>query len=213
MKVNPADKENETPQKTGVYAHLELDGSTLSESQRKLFEMMKKKEEEDKGKLDDIATKDDIKDTAGCPPDDEKEKPDTRGMYAKIAMIKNKLRSKGISNPVVMATMPPTRGQKLNMYGEETVEEGRRPPMQVKKMSELNRRRNEDKKREEGEEAANTERTPAKDDPSFSQEYKDNAKKAIEASKKKNKKPYNPYRKAPEGKKQATPTNMVPGKP
>jgi len=213
VKVNPADKENETPQKTGVYAHLELDGSTLSESQRKLFEMMKKKEEEDKGKLDDIATKDDIKDTAGCPPDDEKEKPDTRGMYAKIAMIKNKLRSKGISNPVVMATMPPTRGQKLNMYGEETVEEGRRPPMQVKKMSELNRRRNEDKKREEGEEAANTERTPAKDDPSFSQEYKDNAKKAIEASKKKNKKPYNPYRKAPEGKKQATPTNMVPGKP
>ena len=32
------------------------------------------------------------------------------------------------------------------------------------------------------------ERTPAKGDDSFSQEYKDNAKKAIEASKKKNKK-------------------------
>ena len=116
VKVNPADKENETPQKTGVYAHLELDGSTLSESQRKLFEMMKKKEEEDKGKLDDIATKDDIKDTAGCPPEDEEKKVDTRGMYAKIAMIKNKLRSKGIKNPTIMATMPPTKGQKLNMY-------------------------------------------------------------------------------------------------
>ena len=42
------------------------------------------------------------------------------------------------------------------------------------------------------------ERAPAKDDPSFSQEYKDNAKKGIEASKNKNKnkkevKPYNPY--------------------
>ena len=36
------------------------------------------------------------------------------------------------------------------------------------------------------------ERTPAKDDPSFSQEYKDNAKKGIEASKK-NQPKYNPY--------------------
>jgi len=102
VKVNPPDKENETPQKTGVYAHLELNGSTLSESQRKLYEMMKmkeKKKEEDKGKLDDMATKDSVK------KDDEKkeEKPDTRGMYAKIAMIKNKLRSMGQQNPMVMA--------------------------------------------------------------------------------------------------------------
>ena len=57
------------------------------------------------------------------------------------------------------------------------------------------------------------ERTPAKDDPSFSQEYKDNAKKAIEASKKKDKKPHNPYPDAPKGSKQATPENMAPGKP
>jgi len=122
VKVNPDDGSKPTQQK-GVYAHLELKGNPLSEGQKKMFEMIKKKEEEDKGKLDDIATKDDIKDTAGCPPDDEKEKPDTRGMYAKIAMIKNKLRSKGISNPVVMATMPPTKGQKLNMYGEENIDE------------------------------------------------------------------------------------------
>ena len=52
------------------------------------------------------------------------------------------------------------------------------------------------------------ERTPAKDDPSFSQEYKDNAKKAIKASKKK-KKPYNPYGE----NATATPENMAPGKP
>ena len=60
---------------------------------------MKKKEEEDKGKLDDMATKDTVK------KDDEKkeEKPDTRGMYAKIAMIKNKLRSMGQANPMVIA--------------------------------------------------------------------------------------------------------------
>ena len=61
--------------------------------------MMKKKEEEDKGKLDDMATKDSVK------KDDEKkeEKPDNRGMYAKIAMIKNKLRSAGQRDPMVMA--------------------------------------------------------------------------------------------------------------
>ena len=99
--VNPVDRENETPQKRGVYAHLELHGNSLSESQKKLYEMMKmkeKKKEEDKGKLDDMATKDSIK------KDDEKkeEKPDTRGMYAKIAMIKNKLRSMGQANPMVM---------------------------------------------------------------------------------------------------------------
>jgi len=176
---------DEANMKSGVYAHLELNGNTLSESQRKLYEMMKKKEEEDKGKLDDIATKDDIKDTAGCPPEDKEEKPDTRGMYAKIAMIKNKLRSKGISNPMVVMPSSPTRGQKLNMYGEETVEEGRRPGMNASRMAELNRRRSE------GEEAAKTERTPAEGDNSFSQKYKDDAKKAIEASKKKEEKSYN----------------------
>ena len=119
IKINPDDekkKKKKGANKGMQYSHLELGGSTLSESQKKLYEMMKKKEEEDKGKLDDIATKDDIKDTAGCPPEDKEEKPDTRGMYAKIAMVKNKLRSKGVKDPMVMATMPTTKGQKLNMY-------------------------------------------------------------------------------------------------
>mgnify|MGYP001452470784 CR=1 FL=1 len=171
--VNPDDGSDQK-KKQGVYAHFDLLGKPLSEGQKKLVEMMKKKEEEDEAKLDDMATKDMSK--GSCPPDEEKkDKKDTRGMYAKINVIKNKLRSAGQRDPVVMAVMSPTKGQKLNMYGEE--------------------------------------RTPAKDDPSFSQEYKDNAKKAIEASKKKDKKPYNPYPEAPEGKKQATPTNMAPGKP
>ena len=100
--VNPVDAESDANQRKSVYSHLELNGSTLSESQKKLYEMMKmkeKKKEEDKGKLDDMATKDTIK------KDDEKkeEKPDTRGMYAKIAMVKNKLRSMGQANPMVMA--------------------------------------------------------------------------------------------------------------
>ena len=76
--------------------------SVFSEAQRKMIEMYdtkKKKESEDKDKLDDMATKDSVK------KDDEKkeEKPDTRGMYAKIAMIKNKLRSAGQRDPMVMA--------------------------------------------------------------------------------------------------------------
>ena len=194
VKISPDDGQTDPAVKPkGVYSHFNMNGQELSESQRKLYEMIKKKEEEDQGKLDDMATKDMSK--GSCPPDEEK-KPDTRGMYAKIAMVKNKLRSAGQKDPVVMMAMSPTKGQKLNMYGEE--------------------------------------RTPAKGDPSFSQEYKDNAKKAIEASKKKgpksNKgsepdkpdkgsepdkpvKKYNPYKKAPAGKKQATPTNMAPGKP
>ena len=156
VKIAPDDGSQER-KKAGIYAHLELGGNSLSESQKKLYEMMKKKEEEDKGKLDDMATKDSVK------KDDEKkeEKPDTRGMYAKIAMIKNKLRSAGQRDPMVMAV------------------------------------------------DACEERTPAKDDPSFSQEYKDDAKKAIKASKEKNKKPYNPYGE----NATATPTNMAPGKP
>ena len=175
VKVMPNDPKDEDPgvkaARNGVYSNFVMNGQELTESQRKLFEMMKKKEEEDKGKLDDIATKDDMK--GSCPPDDEK-KPDNRGMYAKIAMIKNKLRSKGMKELAVNMSIPPTKGQMLNMYGEE--------------------------------------RTPAKDDPSFSQEYKDDAKKAIEASKKKEPK-HNPYKKALKGEKQATPTNMAPGKP
>ena len=74
--------------------------SVFSEAQKKMIEMYDtKKKEEDKGKLDDMATKDSVK------KDDEKkeEKPDTRGMYAKIAMIKNKLRSAGQRDPMVMA--------------------------------------------------------------------------------------------------------------
>ena len=99
VKLNPDDGQTDPAVKPkGVYSHFEFNGSTLSESQKKLYEMMKKKEE-DKGKLDDMATKDSVK------KDDEKkeEKPDTRAMYAKIAMVKNKLRSMGQANPMVMA--------------------------------------------------------------------------------------------------------------
>ena len=98
IKINPPDAEAETPQKRGVYAHLELNGATLSESQRKLYEMMKKKEEEKKDKISDMITKDSIKKDE----EEKEEKPDTRAMYAKINLIKNKLRAAGQRDPMVM---------------------------------------------------------------------------------------------------------------
>ena len=206
VKISPDDGQKDPSVKPkGVYSHFNMAGLELSESQKKLYEMMKKKEEDKKDELDDMATKDMSK--GSCPPDEEK-KPDTRGMYAKVAMVKNKLRSMGQKDPVVMMAMSPTKGQKLNMYGEENLGE-----TIIRKDGSITHGAPKIKKKTEGEKAAETERTPAKDDDSFSQEYKDNAKKAIEASKKKNKKPYNPYQKAPKGSKQATPTNMAPGKP
>ena len=157
IKVSPPDEEAETKTKNGVYSHLELNGNTLSESQKKLYEMMKKKEEEKKDKTPDMITKDSVKKD-----EDEKkeEKPDTRGMYAKINLIKNKLRAMGQANPMVM--------------GVDACEE----------------------------------RTPAVKG-EMGKEYMEKAKKGIEASKKKDKKPYNPYGE----NATATPENMAPGKP
>ena len=100
IKVNPPDAEAETKTKNGVYSHFEFNGNTLSESQRKLYEMMKKKEEEKKDKVSDMITKDSVKKDEE---DKKEDKPDYRGMYAKINLIKNKLRSAGQRDPMVMA--------------------------------------------------------------------------------------------------------------
>ena len=100
--LNPDDGSKPVKQK-GVYAHLELKGNPLSESQKKLYEMMKKKEDEkkdkDKDKISDMITKDSVK------KEDEKEeeKPDMRSKYAMINLIKNKLRAAGQRDPMVMA--------------------------------------------------------------------------------------------------------------
>ena len=85
------------------YAHLEFKGSTLSEAQKKMLEMYdtkKKKDElEKKDKVSSMMTKDSVK------KEDEKEeeKPDMRSKYAMINLIKNKLRSAGQRDPMVMA--------------------------------------------------------------------------------------------------------------
>jgi len=100
--------------KVGVYAHLELKGGALSESQKRMIEMYdtkKKKDElEKKDKVSSMMTKDSVK------KEDEKEeeKPDMRSKYAMINIIKNKLRAAGQRDPMVMAVDA----------CEETVEEG-----------------------------------------------------------------------------------------
>jgi len=102
--LNPDDGSKPVKQK-GVYAHLELKGNPLSEAQMKMLKMYddkKKKEEEELSKKDKVSsmiTKDSVK------KEDEKEeeKPDMRSKYAMINLIKNKLRSAGQRDPMVMA--------------------------------------------------------------------------------------------------------------
>tara|TARA_A100001037_G_scaffold16278_1_gene14289 strand:+ start:747 stop:2279 length:1533 start_codon:yes stop_codon:yes gene_type:complete len=100
--VNPDDG-SKPVRKVGVYAHLELKGGALSESQKKMIEMYdtkKKKDElEKKDKVSSMITKDSVK------KEDEKEeeKPDMRSKYAMINIIKNKLRAAGQRDPMVMA--------------------------------------------------------------------------------------------------------------
>ena len=115
VKVNPDDG-GKPVRKTGVYAHLELSGTPLSESQMKMLKLLgdkKKKEDEElekKDKVSSMITKDSVK------KEDEKEeeKPDMRSKYAMINLIKNKLRSAGQRDPMVMAVDA----------CEETVDEG-----------------------------------------------------------------------------------------
>ena len=120
VKVNPDDEASKEPKKTGVYAHLELKGNELSEAQIKMMKLMSVKKKKDEEKEDDMATKDMSK--GSCPPDEERED-DDRDKYAKINLIKNKLRSMGKRDPQVMMVSSPTKGQKLNMYGEDLNQE------------------------------------------------------------------------------------------
>ena len=101
VKIMP-DNEKETKKK-GVYAHLELKGSTLSEAEKRMLEMYdekKKKDElEKKDKVSSMMTKDSVKKEE----EKEEEKPDMRSKYAMINIIKNKLRAAGQRDPMVMA--------------------------------------------------------------------------------------------------------------
>ena len=115
-------KDEEKKTKSMQYAHLELQGGTLSEAQRRMIEMYndkKKKDEKKKGmEAMDGMTKTSIKDMKtkpdGCEPEEE-EKPDLRSKYAMINLIKNKLRAAGQRDPMVMMKDP--------VMGEEKIDE------------------------------------------------------------------------------------------
>ena len=129
--VNPDDG-SKPVRKVGVYAHLELNGGTLSEAQKRMIEMYdekKKKDEKKKGtEAMDGMTKTSIKDMKtkpdGCEPEEE-EKPDLRSKYAMINLIKNKLRAAGQRDPMVMMKDP--------VMGEENISEMKPAPKKVKK--------------------------------------------------------------------------------
>ena len=102
VKVNPTDKQEDpsVSKARGVFAHLQLLGTNLSESQKKLLKIVaKKKEEEEKKEVASVMTKDKVDDP--CAPKEGEEKKDMRGTYAKLNIIRNKFRAAGQRTPFV----------------------------------------------------------------------------------------------------------------
>ena len=96
--------------KRGIYAHLELNGSEISESRKRLLDILSEKAacKSKKKKKDAYYEDADYgydKEGKSLNPKDKKEeeKKDMRGYYAKINVIKNKLRSKGAKNAMLIA--------------------------------------------------------------------------------------------------------------
>ena len=184
--VNPDDG-SKPVRKVGVYAHLELKGNSLSESQKKMLEMYdekKKKDEKELAKKDKVSsmmTKDSVK------KEDEKEeeKPDMRSKYAIINIIKNKLRAAGQRDPMVMAVDA----------CEEVVNEDEKKKIETMIKTKKMNGKDLTPEQLQGLDAGLTQGG----NPSVLNKNK--------------KEKYNTYPKAEEGKKQATPSNMVPGKP
>jgi len=214
--------------KVGVYAHLELQGGTLSEAQKRMIEMYdekKKKDEKKKGmEAMDGMTKTSIKDMKtkpdGCEPEEE-EKPDLRSKYAMINLIKNKLRAAGQRDPMVMMKDP--------VMGEERTPAKDDPSFDIMRPGGKNSPYNKDgSKKSPFKPGVEKKESPFK--PGVEKKEidpkKGTFKKTTEpvlkkkkptgpsGEKKKDNAPdYNPYPKAPKGDKQATPENMAPGKP
>ena len=163
---------------------------------------MKKKEEEKKDKISDMMTKDSVKKD-----DDEKkeEKPDTRGMYAKINIIKNKLRAAGQRDPMVMAVdaceenineMKPIPTNKTNRPPQTTTSDKPLPNIDIPDKKPIGT-----PKPQGG--VPNTERTPAPNDKSFDKMRPGGSNSQYEKDGTKKKPKYNPY-----GTGTANPSNM-----
>ena len=92
--------EVQSASKRGIYAHLELNGSEISESRKRLLDVIAEKAAYKKKKKKSYSEA--VVNTADCEKKPE-EKKDMRGYYAKINTIKNKIRAMGAKNPIVMA--------------------------------------------------------------------------------------------------------------
>jgi len=101
VKVNPTDKQEDPSNGKTRYAHLQLLGTNLSESQKKLLKIVAKKKEEEnkKNEVASVMTKDKVDDP--CAPEEGEEKKDMRGTYAKLNIIRNKFRAAGQRTPFV----------------------------------------------------------------------------------------------------------------
>ena len=206
--VNPDDG-SKPVRKVGVYAHLELKGGSLSEAQKRMIEMYddkKKKDEKKKGmEAMDGMTKTSIKDMKtkpdGCEPEEE-EKPDLRSKYAMINLIKNKLRAAGQRDPMVMMKDP--------VMGEEVVNEDEKKKIETMIKTKKMNGKDLTPEQLQGLDAGLTQggNPSVLNPPKKKKEIKPSGEK-----KKDNAPDYNPYPKAKEGLKQATPENMAPGKP
>ena len=198
VKLNPDDGQTDPAVKPkGVYSHFALNGATLSESQKKLYEMMKKKEEEKKDKVSDMMTKTSVK------KEDEKEeeKPDMRSKYAMINIIKNKLRAAGQRDPMVMAVDACEEKEAMADKSKELIPSfGSKEGTVVKPKPKVKR---------EGTVIKNTERTPAQGDKSFDKMRPGGSNSQYEKDGTKKKPKYNPYGKDAT----ANPGNMAPGRP
>ena len=85
--------------KRGIYAHLELNGSEISESRKRLLDVLAEKAACKKKKK---SYSEAVVNTPECEKKEE-EKKDMRGYYAKINVIKNKIRAKGAKNAMLIA--------------------------------------------------------------------------------------------------------------
>ena len=200
VKVNPEQGDGKSAKKGMTYAHLELKGNPLSESQMKMLKLIgdkKKKEDEElekKDKVSSMITKDSVKKEE----EKEEEKPDMRSKYAMINIIKNKLRAAGQRDPMVMA---------VDACEERTPAEGDKSFDKMRpggSNSQYEKDGSKKRKKIPGEFPGTTKEFDKKYGTGKTGPKKDTAPKGER---------YNPYPKAPKGSKQATPSNMAPGKP
>lgn len=164
VKISPED-ESQTSIKgpKNVYAHTELEGEVLTEkakskAQQRFMALVYKKKKEGgeaspeveaaaKGMTKKEAKKyaktkhkglpEKVEEAMHSPADEEKK--DTRGDYAKVNLVKNKLRAMGAKNPVVMVAcenvekgpiLPGEKGKRVYPKGQEPKPTGAKLPLQ-----------------------------------------------------------------------------------